>query len=50
MRCNEIIEAIQTEALLPEYVMFADYGNEKIGLISLEVCRATILSIVRDGH
>lgn len=30
--------------------MFADYGDEKDGLITLEVCRATILSIKRDGH
>ena len=29
--------------------MFADYGNEKDGLISLEICKATILSIKRNG-
>ena len=50
MRCNEIIQSIQSKSLLPEYVMFADYGEEKDGLITLEVCRATILSIRRDGH
>ena len=29
--------------------MFADYGDEKEGLISLEICKATILSIKRNG-
>lgn len=30
--------------------MFADYGDEKDGLITLEVCKATILSIKRGGR
>ena len=49
MRCNEIIDAIQAETLLPEYVMFADYGDEKEGLITLEVCKITIESLQKDG-
>ena len=49
MRCNEIIQSIQSETMFPEYVLFADYGGEKEGLITFEVCNATILSLMKDG-
>lgn len=35
--------------VLPEYVLFAEIGDQKSSYITLEVCRVTLESFKRDG-
>ena len=49
MRCNEIVQAIQTSEILPEYVLIADYGDVQEGFIGLEICKVTLESLIRDN-
>ena len=49
MRCNEIVQQIQTGEILPEYLLIADYGDAQEGFIGLEVCKVTIESLTRDN-
>ena len=47
--CNEIIETIVDGSALPEYVLFSEVGDKHFAHITVEICKATLESMKRDG-